>query len=368
EQERATGYNSFEEVLAQKQIEQEKRLRQLELLKSYSGCLECGSWGVDAWSLLEETRLVCQPCLARQHWGINLSEWLENFLRLPVNKSCADKWLKDKEHLSNCACLETEARENYLLTSELLKKNEEKLKDCRCESSPKIRVESDSWTWCERCERSIKAARNGGGAEEEVEGVFEEGEKNQTNSDQKFEQTLQELENPNYAGEGFWSLPENPTTLEKSKYDICQKILAYQQKHKLTDKEIAQRINLTTGETEDILFCRIDYFTLDRLITYANELFELLEVKITKAQERNVSQLANGRKKRKDLNLSFGHDKQGISNELIRKLMNKLNEIPIMKPKKRHGNRDIYVWERIPYNNKKYLIVFWFKDDTDNHL
>src|SRR3954451_20098195 len=129
--------------------------------------------------------------------------------------------------------------------------------------------------------------------------------KNPTNSELEFEQVLQELENPNYVGEGFWSLSENPTALEKTKYDICQKILAYQQKHKLTDKEIAQRINLTSGETEDILFCRIDYFTLDRLITYANELFEPLEMKITKAKERNIAQLVNGRKKRKDLNLSL---------------------------------------------------------------
>ena len=135
--------------------------------------------------------------------------------------------------------------------------------------------------------------------------VSKEMKKNLTNSEQELEQILQELENPNYVGEGFWSLPENPTALEKSKYDICQKILAYQQKHKLTDKEIAQRISLTTGETEDILFCRIDYFTLDRLMTYANELFEPLEMKITKAQERSVSQLANGRKKRKDLNPSL---------------------------------------------------------------
>jgi len=135
--------------------------------------------------------------------------------------------------------------------------------------------------------------------------VSKEMKKNLTNSEQELEQILQELENPNYVGEGFWSLPENPTALEKSKYDICQKILAYQQKHKLTDKEIAKRISLTTGEAEDILFCRIDYFTLDRLMTYANELFEPLEMKITKAQERSVSQLANGRKKRKDLNLSL---------------------------------------------------------------
>lgn len=110
------------------------------------------------------------------------------------------------------------------------------------------------------------------------------------NSEQKeFEKILTELENPEYTGEGFWSLPENPTTLEKSKYDICQAILAYQQKHNLTDKEIAKRIKLTTGETADILFCRIDYFTLDRLITYANELFEPFEVKITKSEERKLS-------------------------------------------------------------------------------
>lgn len=82
------------------------------------------------------------------------------------------------------------------------------------------------------------------------------------NQDQEFEQTLQELENPNYAGEGFWSFPENPTALERSKHDICQKILSYQQKHKLTDKEIASRINLTQAEAEDILFCRIDFLLL----------------------------------------------------------------------------------------------------------
>ncbi|MCE8163453.1 MAG: hypothetical protein I3273_05435 [Candidatus Moeniiplasma glomeromycotorum] len=66
--------------------------------------------------------------------------------------------------------------------------------------------------------------------------------------------------------------------------------------------------------------------------------------------------------------LKSGHDKHGITNELILELMNKLNEIPIMKPKKHYDNRNIYVWERIPHHGKKYLIVFWFKDDTNNHL
>lgn len=66
--------------------------------------------------------------------------------------------------------------------------------------------------------------------------------------------------------------------------------------------------------------------------------------------------------------IKSGHDKHGITNKLIGELMNKLNEIPIMKPKKKYADRDIYVWERIPHKGKEYLIVFWFKNDTDNHL
>ena len=70
-------------------------------------------------------------------------------------------------------------------------------------------------------------------------------EKSPTNSEQELEQLLQELESPDYAGEGFWSLPENPTALEKSKYDICQKILAYQQDNNLPIEEVANKIQLT---------------------------------------------------------------------------------------------------------------------------
>lgn len=66
--------------------------------------------------------------------------------------------------------------------------------------------------------------------------------------------------------------------------------------------------------------------------------------------------------------IKSGHDKHGITKELIRKLMEKLSEIPIMKPKKRYINRDVYVWEKIPHKEKKYLLVFWFKDDTKDHL
>jgi hypothetical protein len=75
-----------------------------------------------------------------------------------VNVECAKKWLKDKEHLKNCRCLEKEAQKLVDLFSNSLRKMEEKLKDCRCETSKKVRVDSDNQTSCERCEKSVAIA------------------------------------------------------------------------------------------------------------------------------------------------------------------------------------------------------------------
>ena len=175
---RTQRYNTYQEVLASQQIDREKRLRQLQLLKSYRGCKQCGSKEVDAYSLYEKNRLVCQPCLMskegsasspisflgegrwyKKRWGIELVEWLENYGCLPVNKNCADKWLKDKEHLPNqCACLEIEAKEIYLLFGNSLREMEEKLRKCACEMSEKVRVSSDYYAWCESCDKTIEVA------------------------------------------------------------------------------------------------------------------------------------------------------------------------------------------------------------------
>jgi len=175
--ERTAEFSSYEEVLADKQIEREKRLRQLQLLRSYRGCKQCRSKGVDTYSLFENSRLVCQPCLMnktgkssspislfgqsnwyRKRWGINLGEWLENFSQLPVNAKCAREWLKDKEHLKSCQCIEVEARETYLLFANSLQEMEEKIKECRCEESEKVRVKSDNYAWCEICDKTIAVA------------------------------------------------------------------------------------------------------------------------------------------------------------------------------------------------------------------
>nr|CAG8613638.1 15432_t:CDS:2 [Entrophospora candida] len=85
------------------------------------------------------------------------------------------------------------------------------------------------------------------------------------------ESIRKEMTNPNFPYKNINLMPD-ATPLEKNKYEICQKILAYKQDNKLTIEKVAKSIQLTIPETEDIFFGRINKFTLDRLVEYATKL------------------------------------------------------------------------------------------------
>src|SRR3954467_4395001 len=106
--------------------------------------------------------------------------------------------------------------------------------------------------------------------------------------DKEFEKYLQKTEDPKNEREINRSLPPNPTLLQVAKYKLCKKMLAYQIKNNLTDKELTQKLDLSPAEVEDILFCEIEKFTLDRLLTYASRLFLPNELEII-IQERKIS-------------------------------------------------------------------------------
>ena len=90
------------------------------------------------------------------------------------------------------------------------------------------------------------------------------------------------MTNPNFPYKNI-GLSPHATPEEKMKYDICQKILAYQQDNELNTNQIAQAIHLTEPETEEIFFARIDKFTLDRLVAYATNLGITLQIKEVKS-------------------------------------------------------------------------------------
>jgi len=51
--------------------------------------------------------------------------------------------------------------------------------------------------------------------------------------DKEFEKALQEAEDPKNVGKGFWDLPKNPTPSQLVKYELCEKILGYQEVNNL---------------------------------------------------------------------------------------------------------------------------------------
>ena len=101
---------------------------------------------------------------------------------------------------------------------------------------------------------------------------------------ERFKKYLERIEDPKNNQEVNYDLPENPTPLQVTKFEICQNILAYQQDNHISDEELAERINLSIPEMEEILFGQIEKFTLDRLMTYANSLFNPAQIKITITQ------------------------------------------------------------------------------------
>ena len=61
--------------------------------------------------------------------------------------------------------------------------------------------------------------------------------------------------------------------------------------------------------------------------------------------------------------------REWMSRELILDILKeKINGIKRMRPDKKCENRDIFVRKIVPFDGKKYKLVFWFKDGTDNHL
>lgn len=110
-----------------------------------------------------------------------------------------------------------------------------------------------------------------------------------TQEEREFEKFLERIEDPNNHEGVNYDLPENPTALQVAKYKLCKKMLSYQIRNKLTDEEIAKRINLSVAEVEDILFCCIEKFTLDRLLTYASQLLSPAEVNVSVEQKETAT-------------------------------------------------------------------------------
>jgi len=86
-----------------------------------------------------------------------------------------------------------------------------------------------------------------------------------------------------------FSLSPWATPVEKTKYGICQNILAYQQDNDISVNKLARQFGLTTARTEAILYSHFNEFNLEELIEYANCLHLSYQVKIKLPYEQEKS-------------------------------------------------------------------------------
>ena len=117
--------------------------------------------------------------------------------------------------------------------------------------------------------------------------------KNNSQRDKKtekpFKEVLAEIESKQDWGKGSWDLPENATPSQLLKYELCEKVLGYQEDDDLSDKAIAKKINLSLPKTEDILYCRIAKVNWDDLLNAVSNLFSPAEIKVIVERKKGSS-------------------------------------------------------------------------------
>jgi len=88
-------------------------------------------------------------------------------------------------------------------------------------------------------------------------------------------------------------LPKNASFLDEMKYEICQKILAYQQDNHLTYEQIAHSLGLPLSQTIEILRGNFTTLSLDTLVNSVEVLNLPLTVKIIEDKSKTVIPFIN---------------------------------------------------------------------------
>ena len=71
---------------------------------------------------------------------------------------------------------------------------------------------------------------------------------------------------------GSQGLPPDASKLDRAKYKACEKILLYKMKKKISNRQLAQVLDCAETRVSEIVNYRIQKFTLDRLIAFAQSI------------------------------------------------------------------------------------------------
>jgi predicted XRE-type DNA-binding protein len=68
------------------------------------------------------------------------------------------------------------------------------------------------------------------------------------------------------------TLPKQASTAERVKYMICEKFVVYILDRGVSQAELARKLNMDPARLNEIVKYRIDLFTIDKLVEFADRL------------------------------------------------------------------------------------------------
>lgn len=75
-------------------------------------------------------------------------------------------------------------------------------------------------------------------------------------------------------------LPKNASKADQLKYKICEKFVIYLREHEMTQVNLARKLKVDPARINEIVKYRIDLYTVDKLLDFAERLHLDLNVKV----------------------------------------------------------------------------------------
>ena len=109
--------------------------------------------------------------------------------------------------------------------------------------------------------------------------------KNKTDSTfpsrKRLDEVRKRLSDPSVLGSAL--LPDNASQIDRAKFKACEVIIKFRRKNDLKQKDLAARLGIDESRMSEILYYKIEGFTLDRLVNYAQILYPDLKLDLTAA-------------------------------------------------------------------------------------
>ena len=88
---------------------------------------------------------------------------------------------------------------------------------------------------------------------------------------------------------GARMLPRNASPVERLKFSLCEKFVIYLLDHKLSQRELAEKLGIDESLVSKIIHYNFDDFTIDRLVKYLSILYPRADLKILIKNKKKVA-------------------------------------------------------------------------------